>query len=102
MLPMWVLQIVPVIAMVTAGTGAYVTQRSDVAALKESLVEVKTMQQQNQQNQQSIYVSKQIFDLKLAEQERIQANLNQRLDRIEDLITGLYDRIPAKVSKPRK
>lgn len=91
-IPSWVLQAVPVIMVLVGSATVFAQQRADVEQLKEAVAEIKVLQ--NQQPQQ--YVSRQVFDMKMTENEKYQAQLNTRLDKIENLINGLYDRLPAK------
>ncbi len=91
-IPSWALQVVPLILLLAGSATVFAQQRADVDQLKEAVAEIKILQ--NQQPQQ--YVSKQIFDMKMTENEKNQTQLNGRLDKIENLISGLYDRLPAK------
>lgn len=90
-IPVWLVQLVPIALLIASAVMVFATQRADVDLLKASIQEFK--------NQQQTYVTRQIFDLKLAEQERAQNQLNARLDKIETLINGLYDRLPPKKEK---
>lgn len=91
-IPSWILQILPIIALLVGSATVFAQQRADVEQLKVALTELKTIQSQQPQQ----YVSKQVFDLKMLESEKYQAQLTARLDKIENLINGLYDRLPPK------
>lgn len=91
-IPQWILQLIPVIALLAGAVMVFAQQRADVEQLKESLIEIKTIQ--STQTQQ--FVSKQIFELKMNETEKTQTQMNQRFDKLESLLNGLYDRLPAK------
>lgn len=86
--PEWVMKIAPVIAFLIGGVMIFAQQRADVEGLKASLVEIK--------EQQQVYVTKQIFDLKMTEYEKYQVQMNSRFDKLEGLINGLYERLPSK------
>lgn len=85
--PTWLVQLVPIIGLAAGAAGAFVTQRAEVEQMKNAIYDLK--------QQQSYFVQKQIFDLKLEEQGREQSQLHRRLDKIENLISGLYDRMPS-------
>jgi hypothetical protein len=87
-IPQWVMQIIPVVALISGAMMLFAQQRADVGMLKTALAEIKVQQQ--------VYVTKQIFDLKMSEYDKYQAQMNARFDKLEGLINGLYDRLPAK------
>lgn len=91
-IPGWVLQLIPIIALLAGAIMVFAQQRADVEQLKQGLVKIEEVQ--TTQTQQ--FVSKQIFDLKMIENEKYQAQMNARFDKLEGLINGLYDRLPAK------
>ena len=90
-IPQWVMQIIPVVALVAGAIMLFAQQRADVDMLKGAIVEMKSQQQ--------VYVTKQIFDLKMTEYDKYQVQMNARFDKLEGLINGLYDRLPAKHEK---
>lgn len=89
---MGLIQIIPLVMLLVGALGVFFMQRADVEQLK-SLVAKQEAALAALSDQ---YVSKTVFEMKLQESERQQAQLNKRLDKIEDLITGLYDRLPSK------
>lgn len=91
-IPSWVLQLIPIVALLAGAIMVFAQQRADVEQLKQSLVKIEEMQ--TTQTQQ--FVSKQIFDLKMLENEKYQAEMSRRFDKLETLISGLYDRLPPK------
>lgn len=91
-IPSWIIQLIPVLALLVGAVMVFAQQRADVDQLKQGLVEIKATQLQfNTQ-----FVPQRIFDLKMAETERNQAEMNKRFDKIEDLINGLYKRLPSR------
>jgi hypothetical protein len=91
-IPLWLIQLVPLLLLIGSAVAVFTTQRADVDQLKQSVADVKIAQERDHQ----LYVTKQVFDLRFTEQERAQSQLNARLDRIESLISGIYERLPAK------
>jgi hypothetical protein len=87
-IPGWVVQILPVIVIVTGAVAVFAQQRADVDQLKTSLIELKSAN--------SAFVSKQVFEIKMNEYDKYQAQMNARFDKLEGLINGLYDRLPSK------
>lgn len=95
MIPKWVLQFVPILTALAGAIMLFALQRADVDQLKASVSEMKAVQS----NQNQIFVSQQVFNLKMNEYDKSFVNINSRLDRIEVLINGLYDRLPSKNGK---
>jgi len=91
-IPRWVAQLMPMIALIVGTVAVFVTQRSDVEQLKTTIIEMKAQQQ--------VYVTKQVFDIKTAEYDKYFIQMNARFDKLEGLLSGLYERLPAK--QPRE
>ena len=94
-IPQWLVQLIPLLVLLFGAATVYATQKADVDQLKASLVEIKIKQDQQAQN----FVSRQVFEVKMMEADKNQAKLDNRLDRIETLINGIYDRLPSKHDK---
>jgi hypothetical protein len=94
-IPQWVLQIVPLAILLVSASLVFATQRADVDQIKQNLLEMRSAHDVDKRT----FVTQQVFDLKLGELERIQGQINARLERIEALISGIYDRLPSKHEK---
>ena len=94
-LPMWIIQLIPIVALIAGAVTAFATQKADVDQIKTSVTEIKTAQHQQAQS----YVQKEIFDLKVKEQERSLNQIEKSMDRLEGLVNGIYERLPPKNNK---
>ncbi len=89
------MQILPVLLVLVGAVSAFAQQRADVEQLKQTMVRYEEIQRE----QSDRFVSKQIFDLKMNENEKYQIQMNSRFDKLEGLINGLYDRLPKRHEK---
>lgn len=94
-IPAWIMQILPVLLVLVGAVSAFAQQRADVEQLKQTMVRYEEIQRE----QSDRFVSKQIFDLKMNENEKYQIQMNSRFDKLEGLINGLYDRLPKRHEK---
>ena len=91
-LPLWVVQLVPIILIVAAAVTAYAATRSDVEQAKTAIVEIKAVQARAPAS----FVPRETFDIKVKEQEDSLARIEKTTERLENLVQGLYERLPPK------
>jgi len=84
-IPQWLIQLIPIVAILVAAVVAFAQQRATVEQTRESLIELKKTQKD--------FVEKELFNVKMKEVEKLEDGINKRFDKIETMLNSLSEKI---------
>lgn len=80
--PPWLLQIIQIIVILVGASIALGVQREQIEQLRETVHELKATS-----------MAREVFTVKMQEQERNNKRIEDKVDRIESLIQGIYNKV---------